>query len=723
MNKKTISSASGDIISKLKVLAKEKESVRRKLAVTAKKKESVRGKLVVAAKKKESVRSNLAVTARQLALIAKEKESIRRKLEVTAEKLAATAKEKEETRNKLAMTAKQLATTAEEKEDTRIRLVITAKELSVVAEEKKNLLGKLAITAKQLAVIAKEKEGVRSRLAVTAERLRFKAEKLATIAKEKENIKRRLAIAAETLRFQAEKLATIAKEKEVTRSKLAITAKQLAVIAKEKESIKRKLEVTAKNLATLAKEKESVRRKLAITAKQLAVTAEERENTRSKLAVTARQLAVIAEENETAKSGTAIFAKKIAVTAEEKEVTRIKLAMIAEQLATTAVEKEHARIAASNVFADLSEEKKKTELLAKDLEKFKLAVDNASDHITITDSKGIIVYENASVVSGYKPEEVLGKTPGLWGGQMPKEFYAKMWDVLAKQKKPFAGDVVNKRKDGTLYEAALNISPILNKDGEVIFYVGVERDITKAKAIDRSKSEFVSLASHQLRTPLSAINWYAEMLLDGDAGKLNKKQQDYTSEIYASSKRMSNLVGALLNVSRIELGTFAIEPKQINVSEIADSILKELKPKIDSKNVVIARGYSAEMPAINADPNLLRMILQNIISNSVKYTAPGGKITISVSKNDKNILLSVADTGYGIPANQQEHIFQKFFRADNIIPIETDGTGLGLYITKEVLEKTGGSIHFESEENKGTTFTVTIPLSGMKKNEGTTTLS
>ncbi len=366
------------------------------------------------------------------------------------------------------------------------------------------------------------------------------------------------------------------------------------------------------------------------------------------------------------------------------------------------------------------------EHIAAELRQFKRAVDNASDHIIITDPDAKIVYANrgAERITGYSVKEMIGKTPALWGKQMPKEFYERMWHTIKTEKESFVGKVKNRRKNGENYLSEFSISPILNDRGDIIFFVGVERDITKEEEVDRSKSEFVSLASHQLRTPLSAINWYAEMLLGGDAGVLTDKQKDYTSEIYASSRRMAELVGALLNVSRIELGTFAIEPKPTDIRDIADSVIKELEPKISAKNQAIVYNYSEDVPdLINIDPNLTRMILQNLISNSVKYTPDGGRISIAISKTENDVVVRVADNGYGIPLNQQGRVFEKFFRADNIIPVETDGTGLGLYIVKEVVEKSGGKIGFESEENVGTTFVVSIPISGMKQKLGTRSLN
>lgn len=380
------------------------------------------------------------------------------------------------------------------------------------------------------------------------------------------------------------------------------------------------------------------------------------------------------------------------------------------------------------IIHDVTERKlseKKMKKLNSELEKFKLAVENASDHIIITDTDGNIIFANkaASQTTGYPIEEMIGKNPRLWGGQMPIEFYKGMWNTIKYEKKPFFGEIRNRRKSGEFYQAVASISPVLDEKGDVMFFVGIERDVTKERAIDKSKSEFVSLASHQLRTPLSAINWYTEMLMDEDVGKLNKKQRDYLQEIYNSSKRMTDLVGSLLNVSRIDLGTFAIEPKPTDIIEIVKSVIKELSHQIKKKKQKIIEEYEKEVGLLNIDPNLMRMVFQNLISNAVKYTPPEGKIDVKINKVGDNIIILVSDTGYGIPKSQQSRIFEKFFRADNIREIETDGNGLGLYMVKEIVEKSGGAIRFESEENKGTKFFVSIPISGMIKKEGEKKLS
>jgi PAS domain S-box-containing protein len=170
-------------------------------------------------------------------------------------------------------------------------------------------------------------------------------------------------------------------------------------------------------------------------------------------------------------------------------------------------ELEQSQKAILNVLEDIETEKNKIESLAGDLEKFKLAVDNASDHIVITDPDGVILYANRAVekITGYSHSEVIGNKPSLWGKQMPEEFYNNLWKTIKEEKTNFIGELNNRRKNGEIYVAEASISPILNSNNKVIFFVGIERDITLLKEISDAKTEFVSVASHQLRTPLTGI--------------------------------------------------------------------------------------------------------------------------------------------------------------------------------------------------------------------------
>jgi len=381
-----------------------------------------------------------------------------------------------------------------------------------------------------------------------------------------------------------------------------------------------------------------------------------------------------------------------------------------------------------NILEDVREEKVASQNLAGDLEKFKLAVENASDHIVITDKSGTILYANKAVekTTGYSLEEVIGKKAGtkdLWGGQMGQAFYEKMWETIGVKKEVFLGDFTNKKKWGEQYIARASISPVLDKNGDVKFFVGIERDVTMEKKVDQAKTEFVSIASHQLRTPLSTIKWYVELLQDGSVGPLNQEQKNFLHEISIGNERMVEFVNALLNVSRIEVGSFVVEPEPVNLIEFMKDEVHGSKPQIDIKKLKIKTDFDPSLPIINLDPKLMRIVVTNLLSNSVKYTPEGGTITLGLKKQKNGILFSISDTGMGIPMGQQSKIFTKMFRADNVKAADTHGTGLGLYIVKSIVEESHGKIWFESKENKGTTFYVTLPLGGMKKKTGSKKLN
>ena len=273
------------------------------------------------------------------------------------------------------------------------------------------------------------------------------------------------------------------------------------------------------------------------------------------------------------------------------------------------------------------------------------------------------------------------------------------------------------RADGSTFPAQITTAPTI-LDGKVIGVIEVFRDATKEKGVNKAKTEFVSLASHQLRTPLSTINWYAEMLLSGDAGKINEEQTKYVQEIYDGNRHMTELVNSLLNVSRIDLGTFSVEPEPTDIKALTVEIVKGLEPRVFARHIDFREQYDDKLPTVNVDPKLIRMVIENLASNAVKYTPLGGRVTLKIQHRDHDILISVQDTGYGIPKHQQDKIFSKLFRADNVKVQDTEGTGLGLYIVKSIVDYSGGKIWFISAENKGSTFYVSIPQHGMREKQG-----
>ena len=287
------------------------------------------------------------------------------------------------------------------------------------------------------------------------------------------------------------------------------------------------------------------------------------------------------------------------------------------------------------------------------------------------------------------------------------------------------------------------IGQLVNALNELIgrLQTGIALDLSKHKELSRAKTDFVALASHQLRTPLSIIKWYVDFLITGDAGAITEEQRKYLKEVYVSNERLIELVNGLLDASRIDLGTFSIEPEPTNIVERAEIALAKFLPQIKQKNIILKKNID-EFPIINLDPRLTKIVFENIISNAVKYTLPEGTILLSIKKTEKDIFIKISDTGCGIPREQQPKVFTKLFRADNVRKIEASGTGLGLYIVKAIIDKSGGKIWFESpslelllakgeknadipidKRNRGTTFFITIPLKGMKSKPGTKKLT
>ena len=186
---------------------------------------------------------------------------------------------------------------------------------------------------------------------------------------------------------------------------------------------------------------------------------------------------------------------------------------------------------------------------------------------------------------------------------------------------------------------------------------------------------------------------------------------------------VQELVNALLNVSRLELGTFIIEPEVVDITGLANSVIDELKPQIEEKKLKFTKDYDKNLAKIKLDPKLIRIVFQNLLSNAVKYTCAKGKVNLEIRKSKSHVNIIVSDSGIGVPKKQQAKLFTKLFRADNVQEVDADGTGLGLYIIKSILEASGGDISFESTPGKGSIFTIQLPLSGMQSKTGTRSLS
>lgn len=333
-----------------------------------------------------------------------------------------------------------------------------------------------------------------------------------------------------------------------------------------------------------------------------------------------------------------------------------------------------------------------------------------------TDQFGKITRVNSIAVEilGYNEDELVGewfprKVVAMTEHGVPINLIDRPITRAFLTGRPISEKMYYRTKDDRMVPVAISVSPIM-LDGKPQGAIEVFRDISLEEEVDRMKSEFISLASHQLRTPLSAIKTYSHMLLDGYMGDVTPAQKKSLRTIISASNRMNELISTLLNITRIESGRIAITPKVLRVDKIAEEVIKELSLLAQERQVTVElqckdpHGYTAK-----TDTLILKEIITNLMSNAIKYTPADGFVTLSLGKRRTDIVITVKDTGWGIPEGAQEQVFTKFFRASNIVKRETAGTGLGLYLVKGLLDYLGGRISFKSEEGKGTTFTVLIP--------------
>ncbi len=253
----------------------------------------------------------------------------------------------------------------------------------------------------------------------------------------------------------------------------------------------------------------------------------------------------------------------------------------------------------------------------------------------------------------------------------------------------------------------------LDRGGKLLIRRDLElsRANEKLRYLDQAKSEFVSVAAHQLRTPLSGIKWSLNLLLAGDLGTLSDEQRTFLLKCYESNERMIALINDMLSADRVESGKFRFDLKPAQLLDLVDNVLFEILPVARDRHIKISFGTKTEkIPLVLMDAEKLRGAIQNLLENAVRYTLSGGSITVSFSADQGFVTMVVKDSGIGIPISQQGKIFTRFFRATNAIRKETDGSGLGLFITKNIVEKHGGKLWFESEQGKGSTFYFSIPI-------------
>ncbi|MEK7519579.1 MAG: ATP-binding protein [Patescibacteria group bacterium] len=243
-------------------------------------------------------------------------------------------------------------------------------------------------------------------------------------------------------------------------------------------------------------------------------------------------------------------------------------------------------------------------------------------------------------------------------------------------------------------------------------------DVSRERLVERMKTEFVALTAHQLRTPLSAIKWTIRMLLDGDLGRITKNQKEFLEKTYKSNEKMIALINDLLNVTRIEEGRYIYKPILADFLEIVHEVVRSSKGAMQRRGISFKINLPKEkLPEVFVDKEKIKLVIENLLDNAIKYTKPNGKVALSVKNSIKELEFDVQDTGVGIPKDQQERVFTKFFRGANVMRLETEGYGLGLFISKNIIEAHGGKIWFESQEGNGAKFSFVLPINNKNQSK------
>lgn len=372
--------------------------------------------------------------------------------------------------------------------------------------------------------------------------------------------------------------------------------------------------------------------------------------------------------------------------------------------------------------------KERTQKIEDSKEALSVALENVSKEKTVAEeekektlsivrnfSDGLLVFDGENVLAGINPkaEEYLNiKAVEVDGKDVIRlasiAELASLFAVIGTDMKEVARKEFEIKQNIMMEVSVILINREQEQSGKFI----ILHNITREKTVERLKSEFVSIAAHQLRTPLTAIKWILTSLLAGDFGALNGKQSEYLQKTDQSNERMINLVDDLLNLSRIEEGRYIQSKDYFLLEELVEKGMENLKIKLKKKKLELSFEKAEGVPQVLADKEKISLVVQNLLENAANYSLEGGKIvaTLREDKEKGEVIFQVQDNGIGIPDDQKARIFTKFFRAENAVHAETVGSGLGLFINKNIIESHGGRIWFESEKDKGTTFFFALPL-------------
>ena len=348
--------------------------------------------------------------------------------------------------------------------------------------------------------------------------------------------------------------------------------------------------------------------------------------------------------------------------------------------------------------AELERERKRTAVI----------LEAAGEGIMLTDSHGAIEYMNPAIerLTGFSSQEAIGQNPRLWqSGRTPVSHYQKMWHTITRGG-IWQGELVNRRKDGTFYDAALTIAPVYGIDGKIGGFVGVQRDISQQKELDRLRDEFVSNVSHELRTPIANVKLYISLLTRGKP----EKYEDYLQTLRREAARLEKLIEDLLDLSRLDLGKTPVTLVPTDVGQLAAQLITDRTALAASRDLLIDYRTGVSLPSAQADPAMLGQVISNLLTNAINYTPAGGAITVTTTqqrRTDQNwITITVQDTGSGISKKDFPHLFERFYRGEAGRKSGAPGTGLGLAISAQIMNKLGGLITLDTSPGEGASFTL-----------------
>ena len=386
---------------------------------------------------------------------------------------------------------------------------------------------------------------------------------------------------------------------------------------------------------------------------------------------------------------------------------------------------------------DITERKlmeEELEFRRKDLEDI---MQNVIDGIGVSDVQGKITQANRALAEMYgydSPDEVIGRPffDFVAKEDLPR-IAERFQEMIVKKEKTIKNiEMIGLKKDGSKFPKMINITSSWDKDGSLIGSFVVVHDITERKraeeeliahhqelmektreleAASQLKSEFLAGMSHELRTPLNAVIGFSELILDGvPGGEINDEQRQCLNDILSSGQHVLNLINDVLDLSKVEAGKIELKPENLNLADVIDSVAQTVRPLLDDNRHKLGVSVEEGLPPVRADKNRLRQIFLNLLSNAIKFTPAGGQLNIEVSRKGDWCQVSVIDNGIGIREEDQERIFEPFCQLDNPLTKEKSGTGLGLTLVNQIIEKHGGRIWVESEYGKGSRFTFTLPL-------------